>query len=220
MNKSRHTLSLRAWIGLTCMAIAGLAVCMGLWLKPQWEEAAGGWTPLNEAIAGRLAAAEESGEMAERTASSNDASDSPFPGTNSGRGQDSVPAPNSGQRVNRGAGDPNQAMTMGADKERPEPGPGEQGGAAPALASEQKEAPAAAPSADAKAKTAASGRININEADAEGLMKLPGIGPGKSQAIVKYRESHGPFQRLEDLKKVKGIGPAIFAKLRDQASIE
>lgn len=63
MKKSRHALSLRAWIGLTGMAIAGLAIFMGLWLKPQWEEAAGGWTPLNEAIAGRLAAGEEGRDM-------------------------------------------------------------------------------------------------------------------------------------------------------------
>ncbi|BFH12715.1 helix-hairpin-helix domain-containing protein [Paenibacillus melissococcoides] len=211
MKKSRHTLSLRVWIALTGMAIAGLAVSMGLWLKPQWEEAAGGWTPLNEAIAERLAAEEEGREMAERKGSPNPASASSWPRDGQEQGPES--AANAGQTAIRGAGDPNQPPTIQADKKQEEPG---QGGGAPASA----EAPSAGSSADAKAKDAASGRININEADAEALMKLPGIGPSKSQAIVKYRESHGPFQRLEDLKKVKGIGPAIFAKLRDQASIE
>ncbi|RJG26189.1 helix-hairpin-helix domain-containing protein [Paenibacillus thiaminolyticus] len=216
MKKSRHALSLRAWIGLTGMAIAGLAIFMGLWLKPQSEEAAGGWTPLNEAIAGRLAAGEEGQDMGERSGSANPVSASSFPAKNSGREEGRDPASNSGQSVNPAAGDPNQLLTMQPDKKQAEPNPGEQGSGVPASA----EASTAAPSADAKAKDAASGRININAADAEALMKLPGIGPSKSQAIVKYRESHGPFQRLEDLKKVKGIGPAIFAKLRDQASIE
>ncbi|WP_374018645.1 helix-hairpin-helix domain-containing protein [Paenibacillus thiaminolyticus] len=216
MKKSRHALSLRAWIGLTGMAIAGIAISMGLWLQPQWEEAAGVWTPLNEAIAGRLAAGEEGRDMGERSGSANPVSASSFPAKKSGREEDRDPASNSGQSVNPAAGDPNQLLMMPPDKKRAEPGPGQQGSGAPAAA----EASAAAPSAGAKAKDAASGRININEADAEALMKLPGIGPSKSQAIVKYRESHGPFQRLEDLKKVKGIGPAIFAKLRDQASIE
>ncbi|MGG4393283.1 helix-hairpin-helix domain-containing protein [Paenibacillus thiaminolyticus] len=216
MKKSRHALTLRAWIGLTGMAIAGLAISMGLWLHPQWEEAAGGWTPLNEAIAGRLAAGEEGLDMGERSGSANPASASSFLAKKSVREEGRDPASNSGQSVNPAAGDPNQPLTMQPDKKRAEPNPGEQGSDAPASA----EASAAAPSAGAKAKDAASGRININEADAEALMKLPGIGPSKSQAIVKYRESHGPFQRLEDLKKVKGIGPAIFAKLRDQASIK
>ncbi|WII39242.1 ComEA family DNA-binding protein [Paenibacillus thiaminolyticus] len=216
MKKSRHVLSLRAWIGWTGMAIAGLAIFMSLWLKPQWEEAAGGWTPLNEAIAGRLAAGEEGRDMGERTGSPNPASASTFPATKSGREAGPDLASSAGQSVNHASGDPNQLLTMQPDKKRPEPGSGEQGSDAPASA----EASAEAPSAGAKAKDAASGRININEADAEALMKLPGIGPSKSQAIVTYRESHGPFQRLEDLKKVKGIGPAIFAKLRDQASIK
>ncbi|GAC42316.1 ComEA family DNA-binding protein [Paenibacillus popilliae] len=189
MKKSRHTLSLRAWVGLTGLAIAGLAVSMGLWLKPQWEEAAGGWTPLNEAIAERLAVEREQGSESSSKA---------------------------GQSISRSAGDPNQLLTVQPDKKRAESEPGEQAGGA--LTS--TEASAAAPSADEKAKDAASGRININEADADALMKLPGIGPRKSQAIVMYRDSYGPFQRLEDLKKVKGIGPAIFAKLRDQVSIE
>ncbi|MDU5141410.1 MAG: ComEA family DNA-binding protein [Paenibacillus dendritiformis] len=213
MRKSRHALSLRVWIALTGTAIAGLAVAMGLWLKPQWEEAAGGWTPLNEAIAERLAAEEEGGALAERSGSPNPASASSLPRT--GREQGPPSASGAGESAGRGLGDANRPLTMQADKKRAEPGPGEGSDFSAA-----GEARAARPSAEAKPKHAASGRININEADAEALMKLPGIGPSKSRAIVKYRESHGPFQRLEDLKKVKGIGPAIFAKLRDQASIE
>lgn len=216
MKKSRHALSLRAWVGLTGLAIAGLSVSMGLWLTPQCEEAAGGWTPLNEAIAERLAAEEKGGDMAERSGSPNPASASSWPGMHAEREQGSELSSKAGQSISRSAGDPNQLLTVQPDKKRAESDPGEQAGGAPT----STEASAEAPSADEKAKDAASGRININEADADALMKLPGIGPRKSQAIVMYRDSHGPFQRLEDLKKVKGIGPAIFAKLRDQVSIK
>ncbi|WP_417903426.1 ComEA family DNA-binding protein [Candidatus Sodalis pierantonius] len=44
---------------------------------------------------------------------------------------------------------------------------------------------------------------------------LKGIGPKKGQAIIDYREQHGPFERIEDLEKVKGIGPATMARIKD-----
>lgn len=47
--------------------------------------------------------------------------------------------------------------------------------------------------------------VNVNTADAEELMRLPGIGPAKAQAILEYREAHGPFSSLEEVEKVNGI---------------
>lgn len=47
--------------------------------------------------------------------------------------------------------------------------------------------------------------LDVNQADAEDLMVLPGIGPAKAAAIVAYREEHGPFSALADLDKVDGI---------------
>ena len=47
--------------------------------------------------------------------------------------------------------------------------------------------------------------VNVNTADAEELMRLPGIGPAKAQAILEYRDAHGPFSSLEELEKVNGI---------------
>jgi competence protein ComEA len=49
--------------------------------------------------------------------------------------------------------------------------------------------------------------VDINKADAETISKnLKGIGPKKAQAIVQYRQEHGPFKSLQDVDKVSGIG--------------
>ncbi|ALO43063.1 ComEA family DNA-binding protein [Pseudoalteromonas phenolica] len=55
--------------------------------------------------------------------------------------------------------------------------------------------------------------ININEASLEELVKLPGIGKGKARAIVSFREQNGPFDNLDSLMAVKGVGRSIVAKL-------
>jgi competence protein ComEA len=57
--------------------------------------------------------------------------------------------------------------------------------------------------------------ININTADAAALELLPGIGPALAQRIVDYRETHGPFVRVEDIMEVSGIGQATFEKIRE-----
>jgi competence protein ComEA len=62
--------------------------------------------------------------------------------------------------------------------------------------------------------------VNINTARAEELDILPGIGPKMAQAIVDYRESHGRFSAIEDLLRVKGIGPKKFAALRAHITIQ
>ena len=54
--------------------------------------------------------------------------------------------------------------------------------------------------------TFAQGKVDINTADIEQLMSLKGIGEQKAQAIIKYRQTHGPFQSLDDLQNVPGIG--------------
>lgn len=52
------------------------------------------------------------------------------------------------------------------------------------------------------------GTVNINTATANELAEVAtGIGPAKAQAIVKYRKEHGDFASVDDLEKVKGIGP-------------
>ena len=56
--------------------------------------------------------------------------------------------------------------------------------------------------------------VDINKAEKEKLMTLPGIGEGRAEAIMKYREENGAFQSPEDLLKVDGIKQGIFDKLK------
>ena len=60
--------------------------------------------------------------------------------------------------------------------------------------------------------------VNLNAANVEQLMALPGIGKSKAQAIVAYREEQGPFSSVDDLVNVKGIGKKLLTKLA--ASVE
>jgi competence protein ComEA len=53
--------------------------------------------------------------------------------------------------------------------------------------------------------------VNVNTADAKTIASsLKGVGPAKAQAIVTYREQHGPYKTQDDLLKVKGLGPKIL----------
>lgn len=57
--------------------------------------------------------------------------------------------------------------------------------------------------------------VNINTADARTLDKsLVGVGPETAKAIVDYRVKHGAFKSIDDLDKVKGIGPKLIEKNR------
>ena len=58
-----------------------------------------------------------------------------------------------------------------------------------------------------------SAMVNINTADLKQLIKLPGVGKKKAQAIIDYREANGDFASLEELAKVKGVGKKMLAKL-------
>ena len=60
--------------------------------------------------------------------------------------------------------------------------------------------------------------IDINKADFYDLQRLPGIGERRAQDIVGWREEHGPFQSLDELVNVPGIGPGILEGLREYAA--
>ena len=56
--------------------------------------------------------------------------------------------------------------------------------------------------------------IDLNRATAQDLIQLPGVGEAIAKRIVDFREQHGPFKRVEDLMKVKGIGEKSLEKIR------
>ncbi|HEX2248827.1 MAG TPA: ComEA family DNA-binding protein [Gemmatimonadales bacterium] len=61
--------------------------------------------------------------------------------------------------------------------------------------------------------------LNINTATASELDALPGIGPAKAAAILRYREEHGAFTGTEDLALVPGFGPALVSNLESRISV-
>jgi len=61
--------------------------------------------------------------------------------------------------------------------------------------------------------------VNINTAAAQQLEALPGIGPALAQRIIDYRTANGPFQSIEDITNVKGIGQHTFEQLQDQITV-
>lgn len=63
------------------------------------------------------------------------------------------------------------------------------------------------------------GKLSLNQATAEQLDSLPGIGPALSERIVAHRQSIGSFRSIEELTNVSGIGPKLFSKIRDQLTI-
>lgn len=61
---------------------------------------------------------------------------------------------------------------------------------------------------------AADGLVDINRASLAELMTLPGIGETRAQAVLDYRATHGPFQRIEDITNVSGIKEASYEKIK------
>ncbi len=61
--------------------------------------------------------------------------------------------------------------------------------------------------------------VDVNRATAAELEAVPGIGPVLAKRIVEFREKHGPFERLEDLLKVRGIGEKSLERLRPHLTV-
>ena len=66
-----------------------------------------------------------------------------------------------------------------------------------------------------KTESIITGKININTATKEELMTLQGIGESKANDIIKYRDTNGKFNSIEDIKKVTGIGENVFASIKE-----
>ncbi|MFQ5937884.1 MAG: ComEA family DNA-binding protein [Acidiferrobacterales bacterium] len=62
--------------------------------------------------------------------------------------------------------------------------------------------------------------VNINTADVQTLVTLEGVGEKRAQAIIEYREKHGPFEAVDDLVKVKGVGKKTVEKNRPNMTVQ
>ena len=62
-------------------------------------------------------------------------------------------------------------------------------------------------------------KVSLNQATTGELEALPGIGPSKAAAIIKYREEVGAFQSIDELTNVSGIGEKTLEKLRDSLDL-
>jgi competence protein ComEA len=61
--------------------------------------------------------------------------------------------------------------------------------------------------------------ININIAIQSELESLPGIGPKNAQRIIEYRQEFGPFEKIEEIQDVTGIGEAIFDQIKSYITV-
>ncbi len=62
-------------------------------------------------------------------------------------------------------------------------------------------------------------KVNLNTATKEELMTLRGIGEAKADDILRYRESHGGFQKIEDIMKISGIKDAAYQKIKEDITV-
>ncbi|EXC33572.1 helix-hairpin-helix domain-containing protein [Acinetobacter radioresistens] len=63
-------------------------------------------------------------------------------------------------------------------------------------------------------------KVSLNRGTADQLQQaLSGVGEKKAQAIVEYRNKNGKFNSIEDLQKVKGIGPKLFEKNKSRLTL-
>lgn len=72
---------------------------------------------------------------------------------------------------------------------------------------------------EAEQETEKDSRIDINKADRNMLMTLPGIGEAKADAILSYRESKGGFSTVDELKNIPGIKEGIFEQIKEQIKV-
>ena len=66
----------------------------------------------------------------------------------------------------------------------------------------------------------AGNRVNINTASVEELITIPGIGAKRAEDILRYREEHGKFSSVEDIKNVPGIGDGIYSRIKDHIRVD
>ena len=64
------------------------------------------------------------------------------------------------------------------------------------------------------------GKVNLNQANLETLIDIPGIGKVLAQRIIDYRQQNGKFNVIDELNNVKGIGKSKYQAIKDYFIIE
>ncbi|NKB87960.1 MAG: hypothetical protein GKS06_07050 [Acidobacteria bacterium] len=62
--------------------------------------------------------------------------------------------------------------------------------------------------------------IDLNQASLETLQEVPGIGPAMAERILEWRRENGPFEKVEDLLNIRGIGEKTLEKLRPHVKVD
>jgi competence protein ComEA len=62
-------------------------------------------------------------------------------------------------------------------------------------------------------------KIDLNRAEAWLLNALPGIGEGRAQAIIDYRQKNGGFHNITEITRVEGIGPSTYEQIKDLITV-
>lgn len=84
----------------------------------------------------------------------------------------------------------------------------------------QSDTPAASEDKPRRSGKTLRGKLNLNTATAEQLQMLPGVGPAKAERIVTNRQRRGKFQRVRDLRRVKGFGYKTMQKLAPHLAVD
>jgi competence ComEA-like helix-hairpin-helix protein len=93
-------------------------------------------------------------------------------------------------------------------------------GASPQTIAEQLAAEEGPPPPRKKSARELTGKVNLNTASAEQLMRLPTVGPAKAERILIWRKKNGGFRRTADLRRVKGFGYKTFKRLEPFLDIQ
>ena len=83
----------------------------------------------------------------------------------------------------------------------------------------REEAEASPAAGEVQAEGSTDGKVNLNTASKEELMELPGIGASRAEDIIAYREEHGGFDAIDEVKHISGIKDAVFAKIKDMITV-
>ncbi|MBD8499052.1 ComEA family DNA-binding protein [Paenibacillus arenosi] len=230
MSANRKQASLVSWMIVVMVGVIGIVLFAFMWLRPQLGGATEGWKPINNQVSQLLETESSTSSDREpnkrevnlptsdpnKAAQVNENRNSSSKGVGGDRQQ--------GDKRNEQTDTNNQAQVTNSHTTKQ---PHNQHEASEGLTKENKKIAAAASNTNNVPTNATeiaaeqqSQLISLNRANEQQLDELPGVGPSKAKAIVAYREQHGKFNSIEEVMKVKGIGPKMFKKMKDKLTVD